>query len=542
MQKLVLAYMFTDPSFDILKLEMNDQFKELIYDNLNLWKYMWTKYISKNLPKSFANMGIAQIREEYQKIIKLYSEPVGAILHKPYNEEKKYKKYDIIYNNAKNLKKIFYNLDNDIIIDDELLSKIVYFDQKNYFGDTILLGALKYNRIDIVKWLINKKINVNVVDKYDMTPLRKAFDINNIEIVQLLIENGVNVNYQDSIGYTVLHYNVKSPEYIKLLLENGADPNIKNNDNETALMRASADKNIKSMKLLIKYGTDVNVQSKSGATALTYTGSNSVEIVRLLINNGANVNLKDDYGRTALDHIEDHNNLPIIKLYLKNGYDINSKDKYDNTFIMNVKSFYLDTLKYLLDNGADLYIKNHNNQTVLIKMADSYHQDILQFLLEYINNDYDNQNNDENNDKNNDKNNEKLNFINIQDVTGDTALIIACRKSIENVKLLLKYGADPNISNELGYNALAMAVTYKKIDIIKLLLKRNVNLNATNISGGGILISAIMNNIAIEIIELLIKSGIDINIRDNHGKTALGYIYKSDKNIKKLLLDHGAIL
>jgi len=51
------------------------------------------------------------------------------------------------------------------------------------------------NDLSLAQKLINKGVNVNLIDKSGYTPLIRAIDLLNIEAVKLLIENGADVNF-----------------------------------------------------------------------------------------------------------------------------------------------------------------------------------------------------------------------------------------------------------------------------------------------------------------------------------------------------------
>jgi len=55
--------------------------------------------------------------------------------------------------------------------------------------------------------------------------------------------------------------------------------------------------------------------------------------------------------------------------------------------------------------------------------------------------------------------------------------------NISNIKLLLKYGADINYRNKIGWTALHYAVYYDKDEITEILLKHKANPNVMTYSG-----------------------------------------------------------
>jgi len=67
--------------------------------------------------------------------------------------------------------------------------------------------AIKFKRDDIVKFCIDKGIDINSTKrKSGITPLLLASCFNNIDIIELLIENGADINAVDKSGMSAKDY------------------------------------------------------------------------------------------------------------------------------------------------------------------------------------------------------------------------------------------------------------------------------------------------------------------------------------------------
>lgn len=91
-------------------------------------------------------------------------------------------------------------------------------------------------------------------------------------------------------------------------------------------------------------------------------------------------------------------------------------------------------------------------------------------------------------------------------------------------KKFIEYGADINTKNTLGRSALHFAIRYDFLDFVKLLIDNNVNVNQNEDFGNAnhpIIEATIKGNI--NIVEILIEAGANIDVKDLKKKNALQY-------------------
>ena len=204
----------------------------------------------------------------------------------------------------------------------------LYQEQKN-----LLLNACREGDIESALELINNgNISVNIQnDEYEWddrdTPLMRACRHNHIDIC-------------------------------KILLKKGADLNIENKAYQTAFMLACEYGNLEIVKLLFRHGANIIKRRKS--------------IIRKIANNAIDkfmIKYKDtiikdfDFDTNMedlLNLIENKKILNSMPLSHGNYIKINKKDcNSDTALTLAIKYGYLEVVRFLLKNGADVY---HSNQ------------------------------------------------------------------------------------------------------------------------------------------------------------------------------------
>jgi ankyrin repeat protein len=93
-----------------------------------------------------------------------------------------------------------------------------------YWGEYILLEEAEMGELDIVKYLLEIGICVDIQDKFGDTALHWASAYGHIEVVKCLVENGANVNLQNNQNDTARDGAIEYGyiEVVKYLEENGA--------------------------------------------------------------------------------------------------------------------------------------------------------------------------------------------------------------------------------------------------------------------------------------------------------------------------------
>lgn len=181
----------------------------------------------------------------------------------------------------------------------------------------------------------------------------------------------------------------KETETIKRLIEEGVDLNTKDSEGRTATMIATYNNDVTTAKVLIEAGADVNIQDDMKNNPFLYAGAEGyVEILKLTINAGADPAITNRYGGTALIPASEHGYVDVIKLLLDNtDIDVNHVNNLGWTALMEAivlsdgGESQQETIKLLIENGADVNIPDKNNITPLQHAREKGFKEIQQILL-----------------------------------------------------------------------------------------------------------------------------------------------------------------
>ncbi len=103
------------------------------------------------------------------------------------------------------------------------------------------------------------------------------------------------------------------------------------------------------------------------------------------------MNDKDNYGDTALilatSLSNTESNVETVKLLIDNGADVNIRGNDGWTALMyatcNFQNSNIETAKLLLDSGADIQITNDNDETILDRLLENeeVYENMINLLL-----------------------------------------------------------------------------------------------------------------------------------------------------------------
>ncbi|CDK30270.1 ankyrin repeat domain-containing protein [Candidatus Babela massiliensis] len=287
---------------------------------------------------------------------------------------------------------------------------------------------------------------------------------------------------------------------------------------------------LKKITCLIIFGADINIINKNGKDSLIYVSSiidkkDNKEFIKILLDYCLDITRKDNAGYTALMYAVYNKNIELIRVLLKKLIDnasvINSINSLGETALMIAIGEDCDEsiIKLLLDSSPMLDIQQEQEgYTALMKAIFRDNKKVVKLLIDA-----------------------KCN-LNVQSKDGRTALMWAIYENSEDiVSFILDKNVDVNVQDEDGRTALTYAIRSNNEGIIRLILSKKPSFDVLDKEGKTILMHSVdYSNYAVVklIVELDSKS---INVQDKYGNTALILALKGNKiDIANLLISQGA--
>lgn len=368
------------------------------------------------------------------------------------------------------------------------------------YGSSLDITVEKNNR-EMTELLIKNKVDINIKNQSEETPIFRAIMKNNKDFVEYLISNGAEINVKGRSIKTPLHSAalLKDPEIAELLISKGADINAVYDKGNTVIDDAINDFFFNHKKIVsLLVSKNVSVSTAEKIHLFSYLGNLSE--VQNLINQGVDVNLAGRYGFSPLHFAVAGENTHVVKYLIEKGAKINAKDK------INCTPLHLAALRdnkeisqLLISNGADFNIRIDTTK-------------VFDRILTRIEN--------------------------------ETPLYLAVMYGYKNAaEILIEKGAVVKERNGNGFDTMMLAVRYNQKDIVKMLIEKGADVNAARGTDRWSPLHSAVSQGYKDIVELLIANGANINAKDSEGKTPLYcaiYTNNCSKELVEFLISKGA--
>ncbi|XP_008206684.1 ankyrin-1 isoform X1 [Nasonia vitripennis] len=383
---------------------------------------------------------------------------------------------------------------------------------KNEKDPAFLHTAVENEQIEIVDLLLKYNAEVNIKDGLGRTPLHIAAANESEVMIELLLQYDPylkvspeysTLNAVDKEGTTPFHMACKgrSNDCVQYLLECGADINAENYRGETSLYFACEVGDLSIVQLLIMNKVSINVCTEDELTPLHIAVKNGHDrIVELLLINEAVTVCLDKNGKIPLEFAVDSWDMKNIELLLQYNPDVNN-ECYRKVFLSVLrthKTFGLETIECFFKYGYIMTLEDKANYAILFDCVVNGYINIVEDLL--------------NEGANKDAH-----------MKGETLLHSATKhRHCEIIEMLISRKANVHAKDAFGKIPIFYAIESNDKTIVELFLNNGVDVRAYPELLHYVIIKC--SNNCMDMIDILLKHGADINYCDKHGVNALHLI------------------
>ena len=257
-----------------------------------------------------------------------------------------------------------------------------------------------------------------------------------------------------------------------------------------------------SLKVLLAFALASGVARADTSLIEAIESGNQDEAIRL-IEGGADVNAKDEYGRTPLHMAAGNNAVDVVNLLISKGADINA-----------------EVNRGKVQGNWEIWF--NGGKVPLHYAASSSAVDAMALLIR------------------------KGASLSAKDQWGRMPLHLAAESDVvDGVAFLIGVGADINAQSGSGTTALNDAVFSDNFGVATWLIKKGANVNIADSDGDAPLHRLSVHVVndresVIDLVNLLIDNGADVNARDSNGVTFFEDVIRYDADSVKWLVSKGA--
>eukprot|EP00890_Picochlorum_soloecismus_P004378 jgi/Picsp_1/4941/NSC_02305-R1_ankyrin repeat len=250
-------------------------------------------------------------------------------------------------------------------------------------GVSALMIASRLGSAHLVQLLLDRGADVNAVDaKMDSALSCSMMDFDNHAVAEMLLKAGADVNGQLKAGDTMLmravHQDCRMT--VGILLKYGADLHRTNDSKMTALMIAAREGKKELLLSLILAGARIEDVDSKGKTALLYAlEMDYCGVMELLIQNHADIDVQN--GVVPLIAAVKRGSATMVRFLLRMGADSNARDEKYSALMHAINHDFFDIAVELIENNADVNFQESKKGETPLMMAAEFEDPMLAEVL-----------------------------------------------------------------------------------------------------------------------------------------------------------------
>ena len=421
------------------------------------------------------------------------------------------------------------------LLNNDSLRRYHSHDIRNEQGKVPIFMAARSGSIPCIAMFIQQDVDINSVDLENWTVLNEAVKYNRIEAVRYILASGGSVTISDDDAWNPLHVAGRFGvvDAVAPLVDAGGDIDSLTEDKETPLLLACSQKGqVQVVRELLRLGASHATTSTGALSPLKmivdrkdYTMLEGFlqHFVSKAEKNLLDLSALNQDGENFLFNCVNDDKPKIISYLLGLGVSADVRDSSGDTPLCSgIRQKNLRVVRALLEGGANPDFPTLNGTCAIHSAADEGFAEVMGALVQF------------GADMESPVPHPAIHV-------GFTPLMLAARRGhTSSVEALINSGVNLNVAKSDGYTAVHLASLNGQVDSLRVLLSAGADHSAVEENNFAPLHVAVRNN-QLEVVRTLLTAGVDPDIRGPSGLTALHFAaYMANARMIWLLLSVGA--
>jgi ankyrin repeat protein len=218
-----------------------------------------------------------------------------------------------------------------------------------------------------------------------MTPLIAAASSEEagVEVIRSLLQSGADVRAKSKGWNTSALWWASSPQKANLLIKAGGDLLEKAKNGRSVISNAAEQNDLETVRKALEEGAPLDAPHEYSFARPIFAAveAGALEVVEYLLDRGLDVNLQDRDGTPLVHFATDPK---MIRFLASRGADLERRNQFGWTALGNAVGSSSETVKALLESGANLTSTHDGGYTILMQAAGCMERqpEIVQLLIE----------------------------------------------------------------------------------------------------------------------------------------------------------------